>query len=88
MNKDISKADALSYLKKNYVFLANENDVYMYKTLDNKTIVVYRPISDEISVVGFVDMEYLDNTSNAVQTLPKQFVEKAKRFCATRSIVR
>lgn len=88
LNKDISKADALSYLKKNYVFLTNENDVYMYKTLDNKTIVVYYPISDEISVVGFVDMEYLDNTSNAVQTLPKQFVEKAKRFCATRSIVR
>lgn len=58
----VSSSEILTYLNANYVYLGEESGIYMYYTSDNKTAVLFFEV-DGVWNIGFVDMNYLSNSS-------------------------
>ena len=69
----VSSSDILTTLNSNYIYLAEDSGYYMYCTSDYKTYVLFFEV-DDVWNVGFVDVNYLSNSS-AKRYIPRQNVE-------------
>lgn len=55
---NVSANQIVEYLNSAYTLLAKNDDAYMYKTSDSKTVIMFMPLGD-YWVVGFIDYEYV-----------------------------
>lgn len=59
---DVSSSEILDYLENNYIYVGEEAGTYLYCTNDFATLVLFFEI-DGVWNIGFIDANYINNTS-------------------------
>ncbi|HAU87184.1 MAG TPA: hypothetical protein DCW90_17365, partial [Lachnospiraceae bacterium] len=71
----VTKNEIMNYLTTNYNYVTSQDETYMYMSTDGKTVVMFFSVADEWDL-GFVDMDYLNSSTNAkIKNNPKALLK-------------
>lgn len=83
-NKNISRDEAINYLKSEYDILSSDVDgMVLFLSKDKKTYAIYQSVNDDMSGIAFADADYINSDSKTLASLPARLGERLKKTYAS-----